>query len=384
MKIEDIRIAVIKSDPGDNPITPRIPRFYRRDTSYSAIIRVITDEGIEGYGSLGMWPRADKGYSKHGLYSLCSQVLGRIKPELVGRDAADREWLWNQRYVYEWWGGLAHQPTASIDIALWDIAGKAAGVPVYKLLGAAREKVLAYASGPYFPEAEEHAELAVECKKMGYRAFKIKPGGGPVSRVKGIASKVREAVGDDMDLMLDAQLCFSASEALELGRHLQALGFKWFEDPVRHNDYMALDLLCSRLDIPIAYTDHPSVRFHELAEMVRLKNGPRILRSDTAKDGITGLKKLCSLAEGFGLKCEIHMGGWAELQVMLSINNCDYYEDLLGWLKRDVWLNRGAKLERPLGPLAIDDEGYVHAPITPGVGGRVYDWSKLNVVEELS
>ncbi len=378
MKIEDIVVTVWKGKPAVN--WPRVTRFRSGDAPYGALVRVIGQDGTEGTSALWAMPTLGHGYSRHQLDTWVSELLGRVKQEMLGRDVADREWLYSQRYVYMWWGHVTHQAITAVDRALWDLAAKAAGLPLYKCLGACRHKVLAYASAPYMPEVEQYADLAVECRKRGYRAYKIKPGGGTVERIKTVTRLVREAVGDEMALMIDGQLQFTFEEALEIGFHLQDLGFAWWEDPVPHNDFLALDRLCGRLDIPIAYTDHPAVMMPELAEMVRRQTGLRIIRSDCAREGVTGLKKVCSLAEAFRLRCEVHSSSLDNLHVILSVANCDYFEDGLHDIYNDREGTFGTRAKD--NPLWVDEEGYVHGPTAPGIGWHL-EPPEEDVVETL-
>jgi L-alanine-DL-glutamate epimerase-like enolase superfamily enzyme len=332
--------------------------------SNGALVRITTDEGIDGYGSVGNGSAGRPPESEVNQFELRYKgvmIRDLVKPDLVGRNVTDREWFWSQRYRYRWWGKVDTAAISAIDVALWDIAGKAAGLPVYKVIGSQRDKVPAYASAPYFDDLKEHASFALECKGKGYRALKLKPSGGPrqrmlsVPEVKKIALEVREAVGDDMELMLDGQLVFNYEEALELGYHLEKLNYKWFEDPVRHIDCEAIRGLCRKLNIPIALSDHWDFGYDEAVQAIRQYEGLKILRGDVWKEGITGLKKLCSIADGFNMNCEAHVGALENLHVILSVNNCDYYED--------VYLN------------AIDEEGFVTAPATPGIG---YDSDYIN------
>jgi L-alanine-DL-glutamate epimerase-like enolase superfamily enzyme len=314
-------------------------------------------------------PTMKKDHARNEIYRRASHILGRIKSELVGRDVADREWLWSQRYVYRWWGHVSYEALAMVDDALWDLAGKATGLPVHRLLGTARETVPAYASCPYVEDPEETAALALRSRELGYAAFKIKPGGGPVSRVKRITRLCREAVGDDLALMLDGQMQFDLEQALDIGRHLQELGYEWWEDAVPHNRLDWYDELAGRLSIPLAYTDHPDVRFEEIAEILRSHPGIRIVRGDTPRDGVTGLKKLCTLAEAHGRNCEIHSSSSGNFHVLFSVTNCDYWEDC----SFSVDASGKVTLERAPedAPKRVDDQGLVHAPTSPGLGERI-------------
>jgi len=365
MKVKDVAIDVFTREAPK--ITTAQPRFRSREPQYMALVRVISEDGIEGHSFLGGY-----GDNEASLRALCSQVLGPLKRDLVGRDVADREWLWSQLRFFTFYSHVSYIAWSALDIALWDLLGKAAGMPIYHLLGAQRHKVLAYASSPYYPDVEEYVKEALYYKSKGFKAYKIHPAGVPVSRVKEITRRVREAVGDEMYLMVDASLCYDCKDALEIGKYIQSLGYYWFEDPVRYSDFDAVDQLARRLEIPIALSDYPDFRFHEAAQMIRRNNGVRIIRGDYMKEGITGLKKLCSLAEAFAMNCEVHSSvnslmNIATLHVVLSVNNCDFYElivppDMLQYgMAQDI---------------TVDREGYVQAATSPGLGFEV-DWELL-------
>lgn len=361
---------------------PRIARFRANEDYFYALVRLINADGLEGRGFFLYGPRMSKGFSRNMVAAAASQVLGLIKSELVGKPDDSREWLWSQRYIYEWWGQISPHALSAVDMALWDLAGKKANQPVYQLVGSQRESLPVYCSGPYYPHPEEHAELAVIARRMGYPAFKFKPGGGPVKRVIRIAEAIREAVGDDMVLMMDGQVQFSCEEALAIGDALQSLGYEWFEDPVRHNDFQSLIRLTEDLHIPIAYTDHPAVRFEELADLTRRIPNLRILRSDCVRDGVTGLKKVCSLAEGLSLRCEIHATWTPNLHVALSTASCHYFEDTMEETLSDS--RERLKRRPPSHPLYVGDDGCIHAPSAPGIGlDQFLEATDLEFVETL-
>lgn len=315
------------------------------------------------------------------MKSLASQVLNMAQREVVGRDSSERERLWNQLRFYTFYGRTSAQAWSAIDVALWDLAGKSASLPVYKLIGAQRHSVAAYASSPYYPEISGYVEEVLRYKAAGFTGYKIHPAGVPVPRVKEITSAVREAAGPEMRLMLDTSLCYDFEDALEVGRHIEGLGYHWFEDPVRYSDFDAIDELARRLDIPIAVTDYPDFRFHEAAQMVRRRNGVRILRGDSMKEGITGLRKLCALSEGFALRCEVHSSvnslmNVANLHVILSISNCDFYELIVPPEMFQYGMVRD---------IEVGKDGNVQAPAGPGLGFEIdFKLIESRLVERLS
>jgi len=364
MKIKDIKLHVIRPNFGSG--SSRVLEI--------GVLRIVGEDGLEGY--------AFAGTCFHSGRPFFEPIVSVLKPRLLGRDVADREWLWSN--VWTRHGRLAQGtkiPTAAwavVDIAMWDLAGKAAGMPVYHMLGAQREKILAYASAPLLPGTEKTVDDYVEEAKgfvgRGFRGFKLSPGGPPgvVERARELARRLRDAVGDQVALMMDAGQRFSYQEALEIGLALDENRFAWFEDPIRHTDVDAMLELSRRLRTPIAVTDHDDFRFFEAAQYIK-QGVARIIRNDAYRLGITGLKKLLSVCEAFGLDCEIHWAGnsltnAANLHVMLSVANSEFYEILTPAKQFQFGLKQD---------ITVDGEGYVHGPKAPGLGFEI-DWELIN------
>jgi D-galactarolactone cycloisomerase len=195
------------------------------------VVRVSTDEGLEGWGEVFChdgWPA---------VVALLEQVYA---PLVIGTDALAREVVWDR--CYNWtrdYGqkGLTTAALSGLDIALWDIAGKATGLPIYKLLGGAfRNTVQAYATGLYRTQRsiEDPAPLAEEAAgyvAQGFKAVKLKIGYGVRADLRNLKA-VRAAIGDDIGLMVDANHAYDAATAIHLGRQMEPLGLSWFEKPL--------------------------------------------------------------------------------------------------------------------------------------------------------
>jgi len=281
-------------------------------------------------------------------------------------------------------------------MALWDLQGRALGVPVHKLLGGCREKVKAYASTyPNMGTPEEYAEHALTCKRQGYRAYKIHPYyfADPVTflPVPGRPSHVemdieacravREAVGDDMVLMFDPWGTYHTYEdALRVGRALEELGFYWYEHPMPEYRVQTYVRLCQELEIPVLSPEIAAGSVYTRADWI-LRDASDMSRIDVLRGGITGVKKMVSLCEAYGVRCEIHMSGFGNLQILgaTSADVCEYYERGL--------LAPGIDYETPppyLEAIAdpMDGEGYVQIPQEPGLGYRIrWDYIEANRLE---
>jgi L-alanine-DL-glutamate epimerase-like enolase superfamily enzyme len=316
--------------------------------------------------------------------------VAMVAPYLIGRNALEREVIWNDLKR-----ALRKQDRfgmGPIDIALWDIAGKAYGVPVYELLGGWRKNLPAYASTYHGDEnggldsPAAFADFAVQCKEMGYPAFKIHGwGNGPIEREAAAVIATRKAVGDAMDLMIDPACEYETwSDALKVGKACDEANYFWYEDPYKDGGQSAFGhrKLKEIIRTPILLGEH--VRGLELRVDQLIADGTDYVRADVDYDGgITGVMKLAHIAEGFGLDCEIHAPGPAPRHCMASIRNTNYYE--LGLVHPKV---PGPKAQAPVFADdysddldAVDNNGCVPVPEGPGLGVAInWDWVRKNEV----
>jgi len=370
MKITDIKIDVIRREIPDTGLDSDLGRF--AGTVEQGLLRIHTDEGIEGNCYIGAF--------RGGGHSHFGPILNVLKPELLGREASDREWLWNRLPILNSRRGITNQNWAPVDVALWDITGKAAELPIYKLLGTQRYHTEVYGTYPPRHESPEgYVEEAREMVARGFRAYKIHPGMLSTPDVIRMVTMVREAVGPAVRLMLDPNCGYGYRKALDIGRALDQNGFHWFEDPVPHYDLDAIKSLSERLDVPLCMSDQNPNQFFNAANMVR-NQSTRLVRGTAQKLGITGLKKLCSLAEGFGMNCEIGTAAnsllnAANLHVIFSVANCDYFE---------YWMPQAAHQFGLVDDVHLNEKGSIDAPTRPGLGYELdWDWLKNHTADTL-
>ncbi len=336
-----------------------------RDT-VTTLTKISTDEGIDGY-MLG----GDKGTTER-----------VIKPLLVGENPVDREkiWQWLDQLV-TFSHGITEQQAGVVDCALWDLAGRLTGLPVSKLLGGCREKVKAYAStAPNLGGPDVYAEHVQTCKKQGYKAYKVHAyicwnphtnepwpqlPGFPKEDVE-ICRAVREAAGDDMALMHDPFGVYTLEESLWVGRELEKLGYYWLEHPMIETRVEAYRRLTRELDIAILSPEHVPGGPFARAEWV-LQGAADMLRIDVNYGGVTGCWKLINLCQLYGLKCELHFGGHAHLQLLAATPEatCLYYER--GLLRPGVDHPLAAPYLKSI-PDPLDDDGNVLVSQLPGLG----------------
>ncbi|MEX0344820.1 MAG: mandelate racemase/muconate lactonizing enzyme family protein [Rhizobiaceae bacterium] len=210
-------------------------QYYRNRTAH--LVEVETDEGITGWGEC-FGP---------GNVALANRTIveGVIQPMILGMDAVNRDVIWHKVYNLlrdHGQKGMALQSLSGVDIALWDIAGKVAGMPLHQLIGGAhRTEIPVYGYGmmlrpePVNELLSRFSDEAAAIKDAGFVATKMKVGLGPKEDIQ-LAECVREAVGDEFRFMVDANHCYTTSDAFAVGRALEALDVYWFEEPVAPED----------------------------------------------------------------------------------------------------------------------------------------------------
>ena len=352
------------------------------------LTRITTDEGAEGY-CLGGRGHGDQDGM---LPDQRAAMEGRIRSLVLGQDPFDRERFWH----WMWVANIEENLLSTLDMALWDLQARSFGVPVYKLLGGCRDRVKAYASTfPNMGTPADYAEHAAACKARGYRHYKIHPyyfwdpvkqqpdPGRPSHIEQDIEAcrAVRARVGDDMVLSFDPWGTYRTyEEALRVGRVLEELGFYWYEHPMSEYRVAAYEKLCRELDIPILAPEIAAGSIYTRADWIR-REASDMSRIDVLRGGITGVRKMVSICEAYGVKCEIHMSGFANLQILgaTSEDVCEYYERGL--------LAPGVDGDTPLPYLEeicdpLDAEGYVRVPQEPGMGYRInWDYIEENRIE---
>ena len=371
MKITNITIDVIERTAPS--VLVQDERANLGGTTRQGVLRVYTSDGLEGHAFIG-----DQGADSS---QRMLTIINTLKPIMVDRDWSDREWLWNQLPEMSGHGSPIEPSWAPLDVALWDIAGKAAGQPIHKLLGTARTEIPVYATyPPRHSNPEGFVEEALHLKSNGFNAYKIHPGPLSAHDAATTVEKVREAVGNEMQLMLDRNHGYTFREALYVGHALDANRYFWFEDPIPVNDIQSICELTTRLETPLNMSDSTGFLFHEAANFIQM-NAVRLIRGTVRKIGITGLKKQLALVEGFNKFCEIGLAGnsalnAANLHVMMSSINCTYFE---------YWLPKEVHQWGIANQLEIDQNGNLKAPSAHGLGIDLdEDWISSHKVATLS
>lgn len=343
------------------------------------VLVISTDEGVDGHcllSSPGPGPDA-----------IAQQIVRFIKPRLVGEDplAIGRHWQ-TMHTALRW--SIDPIAAGTVDIALWDLAGKVAGLPIHSMLGTSRTTVPAYFSSGQHATVEAYAEEALHWKEQGWTGYKLHPPTALFHRRPGVTilddveagEAVRAAVGPDMALMMDSSWGYTYADALRVGRAIQDLDFEWYEDPLPAEDIHGYVRLKQQLSIPLMATEITRGGLAALPEWV-VRGATDYLRGDVViKGGITGMMKIAHLAEAFNLPCEVHagynaLGNVANIHVTMAVPNAPWYEALPFNQSGDHRLDH--LFYGITEPFVIDESGLVHAPTRPGLGFDV-DWDLIN------
>ncbi|MCH8223898.1 MAG: mandelate racemase [Chloroflexi bacterium] len=368
MKIENLTITLFK---WEGIPTTRYGKQTGRfgGESQLGLVTVTTDEGVEGHAFLGSASRSAE-YDAQAL-------IDYLKPMVMGGDPTDRERLYDGLMMRV--RNTGYRSIGAVDIALWDIGGKVAGLPLHRMIGSYRTSVRAYASSSVHPEPATYADEAAGFKAEGWTAYKIHPPTDPELDIR-VCQAVREAVGDGFDVMLDSTWAYQYPEALRVGKAIEELDYHWYEDPLADDDIYGYVKLKQHLDIPILATEYSPGGF--TAKYLWLtEKATDFLRGDVAvTGGITSLLKIAHLAEAFHMNLEVHHGGnslnnVANLHVIMAIKNCEFFE---------VLLPSGAQKYGLVEEIEVDGDGLVHAFEAPGLGAKIdFDLIERNKVAVL-
>jgi galactonate dehydratase len=332
------------------------------------IVRVRTDEGLEGVGEVRMvnHTQALLGYLAH---AIPTHVLGADPFEIEA--LVQRMW----RTDYERAGATVMSGIAAIEIACWDIVGRALGQPVHRLLGGAvRPRIKAYANGWYTVERtpEEFHAAARRVVERGYRALKLDPFGAgsfelePDERRRAIAlvEAVRAAIGPDAELLVEMHGRFTPATAIAIARDLEPFAPSWIEEPVPPENLAALEKVARRVSIPVATGERIHVR-HEFRELLERQAADVIQPDVTTVGGILEARKIAAWAEShYVLVAPHNVGGPISTAAALHLAACtpnfkiqEHFND---------FAEAHVKLAAPGNPEVVDGDFAV--PAGPGLG----------------
>ncbi len=329
---------------------------------------VRTDEGLEGVGEVRMVNNTD---------ALLGYLHEAVPNHVLGTDPFDIESLiqrmWHNDYARP--GQVEMSGISAIEIACWDIMGKAVGLPVYRFFGGpVRDRIKAYANGWYTVERtpEEFYQAAKRAVAKGYRALKLDPFGAgtyelspeELNRSLSLVEAVREAIGPDGDIFVEMHGRFSPATAIAVSRELERFRPGWIEEPVPPENLKALAKVSERVNIPVATGEriHGRIEFRELFEL----QAADILQADITMDGgISETRKIAAWAEAYYMLIAPHNVGGpvstaAALHLAATTPNFKIQEHFNDFAEAYV------KDAAPGNPEVVD--GYFALPQGPGLG----------------
>jgi len=361
MIITDLKYHVLKTEV-EGKIYAK-PDYTNHKLMPLVLVRVMTDAGIEGNVIAYL---INHEYLEGGI-DLAKSIV-------VGKDPHYREEI-NQKLYIAGVSSRGYPPMLSvIDFCLWDIAAKAANLPLYKYIGAYRDRIRGYASTIIYDTIEDYVRVAKDCVKMGFNCVKIHPHGKPDEDIE-ICRAVRAEL-PNIDLMLDPVGVYDRVSALRVGRAIEKLNFYWYEHPIKDEDIDGLIHLRGKLDIPIASTEFLRYGFPLYHQYLARGACDYVRGIFDYNGGITQAIKTAHMCEGFNVFFEGHSFGSSLIQagylnVALAIRNSEFMELIVPQGCLDHGMKEGIK---------VAQDGFVYAPVKPGLGYEI-DW---DVVENLT
>lgn len=345
---------------------PAVPIHAKRFASPQEIVLTVvqSDTGLEGYSMA----RAHGGQPGAGI---AQAIVKSIAPRVVGQDPMNRERIWQSMVELEPAGYVPVFAISAVDVAVWDLVAKMLDLPLYKLVGGRNDKIMAYASSAALESIDDYVQEAWRCRAQGYRAYKLHPFNDPARDIE-LCRAVRAAMGPDFTLMLDVAKTYDRISAVKVGKVLQDLDFAWFEEPVSQYDIEGYAELRRALRIPIIGAETVAGHTFAAANYLRANALDMVLCDVYWKAGVSGMLKTAALCESMGVKVASHhaaspLMNFANLHVLCGATNADWIEILVPEQGYNYALQSY---------LAPDDEGYVTAPETPGLGAAV-DWDYI-------
>jgi L-rhamnonate dehydratase len=283
------------------------------------IVEIVTDTGLVGIGNAALAPHVTK-----------NVIDLHLKPLLIGADPWDIEFLWQHMFRKTMaFGrrGIGMVAISAVDIALWDILGKSAQQPVYRLLGGRTKPTIpVYASRLYSGPLDQLAREAVRYKDQGYKAMKMRFGWGPTDGAEGMQKNValvrtvREAVGDGIDVMADAYMGWTLDYAKRMLPLLEPFHLRWLEEPVIPDDVQGYAQLKSYARIPIAGGEH-EFTLYGFRDLLEARAVDYIQFDTNRVGGITQARKIAALAEAYSVPVIPHAGQMHNYHVVMASLN---------------------------------------------------------------
>ena len=333
------------------------------------ILRLTASSGLQGYAGAAM-------ITPHGFDTTVGEALRVVLPDLIGESCANREGIWHR--LRNLGTPMVPQAHSLVDIALWDMAAKAAGAPLYQLLGGARDKVLSYASTPLLADNAAYIDYVAARNEEGFKAVKFHCWCVPEMDLPMCQAVQKHFEGSGISFMLDVEQRYERMQAIKVARGLEELGFDWFEAPLVDTDIEGYREIRRASSVPVIAAGNTWLDLNMLYQGAKADAWSALRVDATICGGITPLRKVMALGEALGMNVEIQCWGYtltqaANLHMMLAYKNCTYFEQpvpypAFEYAATDV--------------IRTDAEGYVHAPKGDGLGIGV-DWKAVEAASLL-
>ena len=361
MKITDVEAIVLRQAVVDDGIAD--------GSQDDLVVRISTDEGITGIGEVDSSPELVQALvqapSSHA-------VATSLRDALIGEDPLDVERLWHKMYrglIYFGRRGIAVHAISGLDIALWDIKGKALGKPVFELLGTPfRDRVRAYASRLMPDTTAETTEAVTELREQGFTAVKL--GWGPLGKDSrhdvALAEAAKGAAGEHVEIMIDSGLGYvaDAKTAIDVAREYEQLGIYWMEEPFEPDEYEAYAELADTVDLRVTAGEQDATwwGFRELIDRAHVD----LVQPDVTRcGGITETLRIAELARSQGKETVPH--AWKSGIIKAASLHCNAVLPDGIWQEycvADTPIAKRLTVQR----LPIDADGCVAVPTAPGLG----------------
>ncbi|PYM89927.1 MAG: hypothetical protein DME04_24850 [Candidatus Rokuibacteriota bacterium] len=348
VKITQVTVNVLRV-PVDRPY---VAGGRTVDANWHVLARITTSDGVDGFGYV-VYPRPD-------LMTTIGHAARELGEHLIGMSVLEPEAAWERLARRGDWvgpGGLLHTALAPLDIAVWDANGKTLGQPLHRLLGGYRDRLPTYASDGMWVSLSPD-DLAAAAKRHvadGFSAVKLRLGKEPTPEAEARRVRaVREAVGPDVRIMVDATESWTLTRARRAGRALQAAGIAWLEDPVHHQDVDGLAALRRELEVPITAGEH---LYHLDAFRTLLEaRAVDVVILDLARvGGVTPWRKIAALAQAHRTPVCGHVVPEVQVHLLSAVPNGHMVE----------YVPRSAGI---LASMPRIENGELVAPPTPGLG----------------
>jgi L-alanine-DL-glutamate epimerase-like enolase superfamily enzyme len=295
-----------------------------------------------------------------GLHSIDAAMEELVAPKIIGRDASEIEAIWQLLYKTNFWlgrMGVTVFAQSAVDMALWDILGKRAGLPLFRLWGAARNEIPAYGSGVFRGLGREGMiARAKEFTARGLKAIKmqvahIRPWREDVENVKAM----REVLGGGVEIMIDVNMGWDADTAIQAGHRIDEFDPYWLEEPVVAEDFAGYRRIAAALKTRIVGGESHFGR-NDLRPFFEAPHPVPILQPDPMRGGYTELRKIAAAAEPWGIRIAPHLFHEHMVHLLCSIPNASWAE-YMTW-NDDLWME----------PVLPDKNGNMQPPERPGHG----------------